>query len=141
MARWPCHWPWRSSCTWSHRAAAENVCRTGWDNPAFDKLWRYNLHYFDDLNAVDADCRHDWHRALILRWIERFPAVLYAGGAVLAWTAAKMIAGEPFMAEALAGQPGWTATIYAGVIGGVLAAAMLRNRRTAPSKNGMETSA
>lgn len=82
-----------------------------------------------------------WGSTLILRWIERFPAVLYAGGAVLAWTAAKMIAGEPFMAEALAGQPGWTATIYAGVIGGVLAAAMLRNRRTAPSKNGMETSA
>lgn len=25
-----------------------------WDDPALPKLWRYNLHYFDDLNAQDA---------------------------------------------------------------------------------------
>jgi YjbE family integral membrane protein len=81
-----------------------------------------------------------WGSTLILRWIERFPAILYAGGAVLAWTAAKMIAGEPFMAEALAARPGWTASIYVGVIGGVLAAALLRNRRVEPTKNSMETS-
>ena len=81
-----------------------------------------------------------WGSTLILRCIERYPAILYAGGAVLAWTAAKMIAGEPFMAEALAGRPGWTASIYAGVMGGVLAAALLRNRRMSPSKNSLETS-
>ena len=80
-----------------------------------------------------------WGSTLILRCIERFPAILYAGGAVLAWTAAKMIAGEPFMAEALAGRPAWTASIYLGVIGGVLAAAMLRKRRVALSKSGLET--
>ncbi len=77
-----------------------------------------------------------WGSTLILRCIERYPAILYAGGAVLAWTAAKMIAGEPFMAEALAGRPGWTASIYAGVIGGVLAAALLRNRRAEPARSG-----
>jgi len=32
-----------------------------------------------------------WGSTLILGWIERFPAIIYAGGAVLAWTAAKMI--------------------------------------------------
>lgn len=41
----------------------------GWDNPAAPKLWRYNLHYFDDLNAVGTETRSDWHRALIARWI------------------------------------------------------------------------
>ena len=41
----------------------------GWDDPAHDKLWRYNLHYFDDLNAADASKRADWHSALIQRWI------------------------------------------------------------------------
>jgi len=26
-----------------------------WDNPKLTKLWRYNLHYFDDLNALGAN--------------------------------------------------------------------------------------
>ena len=80
-----------------------------------------------------------WGSTLILKSIERYPAILYAGGAVLAWTAAKMIASEPFLAEALAARPGWIAALYAGVIGGVLGAALLRNRRVTPTKNGMET--
>src|SRR5882672_10204790 len=37
-----------------------------------------------------------WGSTLILRWIERFPGLLYIGGAVLAWTAAAMIADEPY---------------------------------------------
>lgn len=41
----------------------------GWDDPAIGKLWRYNLHYFDDLNALDADQRIDWHRDLLNRWV------------------------------------------------------------------------
>src|SRR4051812_31075001 len=35
----------------------EHVRDRGWDNPAIEKLWRYNLHYFDDLNAADASAR------------------------------------------------------------------------------------
>jgi uncharacterized heparinase superfamily protein len=41
----------------------------GWDDPGLDKLWRYNLHYFDDLNARDAAQRVAWHRALLERWV------------------------------------------------------------------------
>lgn len=33
------------------------------------KLWRYNQHYFDDLNAVNADERGEWHLALLQRWV------------------------------------------------------------------------
>lgn len=49
----------------------------GWDNPAVDKLWRYNLHYFDDLAAKDAASRSTAHRTLIERWITENPP---AGG-------------------------------------------------------------
>ncbi len=38
-----------------------------------ERLWRYNLHYFDDLTATAAEERSAWHRALIARWIEENP--------------------------------------------------------------------
>ena len=44
-----------------------------WNNPAWDKLWLYNLHYFDDLNADDAALRKDWHYALLDRWTDENP--------------------------------------------------------------------
>lgn len=44
-----------------------------WNDPARDKLWRYNLHYFDDLNAAGATDRVAWHRALIERWVRENP--------------------------------------------------------------------
>lgn len=45
----------------------------GWDDPAKAKLWRYNQHYFDDLNAEGAPARAAWHRALIADWIAANP--------------------------------------------------------------------
>ena len=45
----------------------------GWDNPALGRLWRYNLHYFDDLNAQGAETRASWHRSLLLRWVRENP--------------------------------------------------------------------
>lgn len=44
-----------------------------WNHTTWGKLWLYNLHYFDDLNAEDAKERQDWHRALIARWIADNP--------------------------------------------------------------------
>jgi len=44
-----------------------------WNAPDADKLWLYNLHYFDDLNAEGRDGRQAWHRALIERWIAENP--------------------------------------------------------------------
>lgn len=41
----------------------------GWDDPRREKLWRYNQHYFDDLNAQDAEARRDWHSALFSDWL------------------------------------------------------------------------
>ena len=45
-----------------------------WNNKQWAKLWLYNLHYFDDLSAIDADQRADWHRILIDLWIDENPA-------------------------------------------------------------------
>lgn len=45
----------------------------GWNDAAREKLWLYNLNYFDDLNAQDAPARRDWHRALIARWVAENP--------------------------------------------------------------------
>ena len=49
------------------------LSRHGWDDAAVPKLWRYNLHYFDDLNAEGAQERRDWHEAAMARWIEENP--------------------------------------------------------------------
>lgn len=45
----------------------------GWDNPRRDKLWRYNQHYFDDLNAQDAAARSSCHAALLTEWCASNP--------------------------------------------------------------------
>lgn len=44
---------------------------TDWNDPSKSKLWLYNLHYFDDLNSIDAEDRYDLHETLIDRWIDQ----------------------------------------------------------------------
>ncbi|MGZ9897688.1 heparinase II/III family protein [Shewanella gaetbuli] len=44
-----------------------------WNDTQQDKLWLYNLHYFDDLNAIGFDDRQTLHLSLINRWIEENP--------------------------------------------------------------------
>ncbi len=72
-----------------------------------------------------------WGSTLILHWIERFPGLLYVGGAVLAWTSAKMIADEPLYQQWLDGRNGLKSLLFVVVIGGVLGTAWLRNRKPA----------
>lgn len=50
-----------------------------WNSILLPKLWLYNLHYFDDLNAEFSDVRKDWHRELIARWIIENPPSAGAG--------------------------------------------------------------
>ncbi len=50
-----------------------------WDDPALPKLWRYNLHYFDDLNAQDAASRGVLHAGLMAQWVRENPAVAGSG--------------------------------------------------------------
>lgn len=44
-----------------------------WNRADWPKLWLYNLHYFDDLNAGSAAERTVWHRSLVRRWIDENP--------------------------------------------------------------------
>ena len=41
-----------------------------WNSTNQDKLWLYNLHYFDDLNAINSEQRTTQHYDLIQRWID-----------------------------------------------------------------------
>jgi uncharacterized heparinase superfamily protein len=55
-----------------------NKCREltssdDWNNASWEKLWTYNLHYFDDLCAHDANERLNWHRKLVETWIKDNP--------------------------------------------------------------------
>jgi uncharacterized heparinase superfamily protein len=50
-----------------------DISDTGWNDPGIDLLWRYNLHYFDDLNAVTTEERKEMHLSLIKRWIDENP--------------------------------------------------------------------
>lgn len=51
----------------------------GWDGPEVPRLWRYNLHYFDDLRASRAAERRLWHADLISRWIDENPPTSGSG--------------------------------------------------------------
>ncbi len=46
---------------------------SSWNNPAQEKLWLYNAHYFDDLNAIDNEVRYQLQFKMIIRWIKENP--------------------------------------------------------------------
>jgi uncharacterized heparinase superfamily protein len=48
---------------------AGNLLDIGWDGNEKEKLWRFNQHYFNDLNAPDSNNRIDLHKDLIQDWI------------------------------------------------------------------------
>jgi len=48
----------------------EDLEVVGWDAPSIDKLWRYNQHYFDYLNASNSVLNNQWHLALLQRWVD-----------------------------------------------------------------------
>jgi YjbE family integral membrane protein len=70
-----------------------------------------------------------WGSTLILRWIERFPAIVYVGAGVLAATAAKMVLGEPLVEERITPGLALEALVYAAFVGGVLGAGLARSHR------------
>lgn len=47
----------------------------GWNDPRFEKLWLYNLHYFDYLNKeVEVEGRGgQWKDSIVSRWIKENP--------------------------------------------------------------------
>lgn len=61
-------------CFLNHQGEISN-----WNDPQEEKLWLYNLHYFDDLNAIDSKQRTVMHRAFINKWVAENPPLLGNG--------------------------------------------------------------
>ena len=51
----------------------------GWHGPNREKLWRYNQHYFNDLNSRLAIARYQWHLNLLENWIKQNPPACGVG--------------------------------------------------------------
>ena len=64
---------------------------------------------------------------LILKFIERYPAIIYIGGAILAWTAAAMISHEPLLKGFMEANPWATTLLHIAIVGGVLGGGYLAN--------------
>ena len=54
---------------------SESLSEIGWNGEVnnVSRLWRYNQHYFDDLNAIQASRRNEWHNKLLNRWVKENP--------------------------------------------------------------------
>jgi YjbE family integral membrane protein len=63
-----------------------------------------------------------WGSTLVLKWVERYPAILWLGAAVIGWTAAKMIASEPLLAGTLHGRRWLHTALYVAIVGGLAGA-------------------
>jgi YjbE family integral membrane protein len=76
-----------------------------------------------------------WGSTLILKWVDRYPVIVYIGAGVLAWTAAQMMLHEPLLKT----WAPWALTleakaaVYFVVIVGVLASGYLAERRRKPA--------
>lgn len=59
--------------SWRFLNVNGELSQIGWQDTQRSKLWRYNQHYFEDLNADHAKDRQDWHTKLVHLWIEQNP--------------------------------------------------------------------
>jgi len=62
-----------------------------------------------------------WGSALVLRWVQRYPAILWIGAGILGWTAAKMILAERLLADVIARAPAIAPVLQVIVVGALVA--------------------
>ncbi|UXI66382.1 heparinase II/III family protein [Tahibacter amnicola] len=53
-----------------HAKRCEIISPSQWNDVDQDKLRLYGLHYFDDVTALQAEDRRDWHLQLMHRWVD-----------------------------------------------------------------------
>lgn len=70
-----------------------------------------------------------WGSHIILKYVARYPVIVYIGAGVLAWTSVKMVTSEPLLAWLFEPYPALVLTTYLAVIGGVLGAGFMINHR------------
>ena len=68
-----------NSFEWILLNVGGKLSEIGWQDASRSKLWRYNQHYFDDLNAFSASERISHHKLLIEHWITENPIGLGHG--------------------------------------------------------------
>jgi YjbE family integral membrane protein len=72
-----------------------------------------------------------WGSTIILKWVDRFPIIIYVGAGVLAWTAASMICHEQMFLPFLESRPWLRGLIYVVSLAGVLGTGyLIRTRRS-----------
>lgn len=69
-----------------------------------------------------------WGSTFFIKCVEKYPLVIYAGAGILAWTAAKMIVGEPLLDAVFKPFPAMQWMVMAAAVVGVLGSGWLRNR-------------
>ena len=86
----PTDWEWTGPRTHKQSLFQDNKVRflsleetidsaASWNSLSKDKLWLYNLHYFDDLCSSDYLQRESIHYKFINRWIDENPPCLGNG--------------------------------------------------------------
>ena len=65
---------------------------------------------------------------LILKYVHKYPSIVYIGAAVLVWTGVKMMTGEPLIKDYTAMAGSYIVMLYILAIGGVLGAGLWRNQ-------------
>jgi YjbE family integral membrane protein len=68
-----------------------------------------------------------WGSSMILRYVERFPSIVYFGSGVLAWTAVKMMTAEPLLKGLLATNDAIVHLLYVLVVFAVLWGGFVKN--------------
>jgi YjbE family integral membrane protein len=75
-----------------------------------------------------------WGSTLILRVVERYPAFVYLGAGVLAWTAVKMMTAEPWLADFFTAHRLVAPLLFLVIVPGVLWLGFARNHRRLESR-------
>lgn len=76
-----------------------------------------------------------WGSSLLLKWVERYPVIVYFGAGVLAWTAVKMMLAEPYVRDVFAeNEPYLVMLIYLAVVVGVVLTGFVHNHRRLESR-------
>jgi YjbE family integral membrane protein len=68
-----------------------------------------------------------WGSTLVLKWVERFPAIVWLGAGVLGWTAVKMILAEPLLTPWLGSHSETRLALQILVVGGLVAIPLWRS--------------
>ncbi len=75
-----------------------------------------------------------WGSQLILKYVQKYPSIVYVGAGVLVWTGVKMMISEPMLKDYTGMAGGYVSLLYVAAVGGVLGAGFWANHGTARSR-------